>query len=151
MRIAEAFAVEPSGEGDGVERQQFGRDGDLQRGNGEVRGVLQRVDALRELAVLHERAFAHAVHGQQAVLPLAVDEQALLRAVAEGDLVVFPSARHAAAQTEFFEQVLHLARVVAGHGQVVRAERAGDAVDDAAACVAAGGVFEFEQREVVDA
>jgi hypothetical protein len=33
----------------------------------------------------------------------------------------------------------------------VRAERAGDAVDHAAARVAAGGVFEFEQREVVDA
>ena len=42
-------------------------------------------------------------------------------------------------------------RVFAGHGQIVRAQRAGDAVDLAAPAVAAGAVFEFEQREVLHA
>jgi hypothetical protein len=151
LRVAEAFAVEPADEREGIERQQLGRDRELERGNGEMRRVLQRVDALREFAVLRQRVFAHAVHGQQAVLPFAVKEQALLRAVAKVALVVLPAARHALAQAEFFEQVLHLGRVVARHGQVVRTQRAGDAVDHAAARVAAGGVFEFEQGEVFDA
>ena len=112
--------------------------------------VLQRVDALREPAVLRQRGFAHALHRQQAVLPGTLEEESLLRAVTERGFVVGPAARHAAAQAQFFEQVLHLVRVVAGHRQIVRAERAGDAADHAATRVAAGGVFEFEQHEVVD-
>ena len=113
--------------------------------------MLERVDALREAAVLRLRAGVHAMHRQQAVLPLAVEEQPLLRAVAQRALVVFPAAGHAPAQAQFLEQVLHLARIVAGHRQVVRAERAGDAVDHAAARIAARAVLELEQREVVDA
>ena len=93
----------------------------------------------------------HALHGQQAVLPGALEEQALLRAVAEVALVVLPAARHAPAQAEFLQQVLHLVRIVARHRQVVGAERAGDAAHLAAAAVAAGLVFEFEQHEVLDA
>jgi hypothetical protein len=78
---------------------------------------------------LRQRGLAHALHGQQAFLPLALKKQALLRAVAQVALVVLPAPGHALAQAQFFQQVLHLARVVAGHGQVVRAQRAGNAVD----------------------
>ncbi|MGF6350279.1 hypothetical protein QF040_004992 [Variovorax sp. W2I14] len=151
LQVAETFAVEPARKGDGVERQQLGRDGHLERRNGEVRRVLQRVDPLRELAVLRQRVDTRAMHGQQAVLPFAVKEKALLRAVAKGALVVFPAARHALAKAQVLQQVLHLARIVTGHRQVVRAERAGDAVDHAAARIAAGTVFEFEHSEVFDA
>lgn len=113
--------------------------------------MLQRVDALRELAVLRMRLGAHAVHGQQAFLPFAAEEQPLLRAVAEVALVVFPAARHAPAQAEFLEQVLHFARIVAGRRQVVRAERTGNAADHAAARIAACRILELEQHEVLDA
>ena len=91
------------------------------------------------------------MHRQQAFLPLALKEQPLLRAVAQVALVVFPTATHALAQAEFFEQVLHFARVIAGHRQVVGTEWAGDAFHHAAAAVAASAVFEFEQHEVIDA
>ena len=89
-----------------------------------------RFHALREPAVLRERARRpRLARGSRPSCHCAPEEQALLRAVAQVALVVFPAAGHAAAQAQFLEQVLHLARVVAGHRQVVRAERAGDALD----------------------
>ncbi|MNV42721.1 hypothetical protein D3C71_1344060 [compost metagenome] len=89
------------------------------------------------------------MHGQQAFLPLAVKKQALLRAVAQMALVVLPAASHAAAQAQLFQQILHLARIVTGHGQVVRAQRAGNAAHDPAPAVAACGVFQLQQRKVL--
>ena len=80
---------------------------------------------------------------------MAVDEQALLRAVAQGALVVLPAPGHAAAQAQLFQQFLHRARIVAGQRQVVRAHGAGDAADLHAAAVAAGRVFQLQQGEVV--
>jgi hypothetical protein len=71
--------------------------------------------------------------------------------VAQVALVVFPAARDPAPQAQLLEQVLHLVRIVAGHRQVVRAQRAGDALHPAAAAVATGVVLEFEQHEVLDA
>ena len=82
-------------------------------------------------------------------MPLALEEQALLRAVAQVPLVVLPAPRHAAAQAQLFQKVLHRARVVARHRQVVRAQRAIDAQHRATPAVAAGAVFELQQREVV--
>ena len=82
-------------------------------------------------------------------MPIALKKQALLRAVAQVALVVLPAPGHALAQAQFFQQVLHLARVVAGHGQVVRAQRAGDAAHRARAAVAAGTVLQLQQRKVV--
>jgi hypothetical protein len=52
---------------------------------------------------------------------------------------------------KLFQQILHLVGFVAGHGQVVRAQRAGDAVDLPATAVAAGAVFELQHHEIVDA
>ena len=71
--------------------------------------------------------------------------------MAQVALVVHPAAGHALAQPELFEQVLHLVRMFTGHGQVVRAQRAGDAAHGATPAVATGAVFELQQREIVHA
>ena len=109
----------------------------------------RRAHRLRKTAVLRQRGRAHALYRQQPVLPLAVEEQALLRAVAQVAFVVHPAPGHAAAQAQFFQKILHRPRIVARHRQVVRAQRAGDAQHRAASAVAAGVVFQFQQREVV--
>ena len=123
--------------------------GRRERWHGKACGPGLTLHGLCKAAVLRQRGVAHTVHGQQAFLPLAVKKQPLLRAVAQVAFVVLPAPRHPAAQAQFFEQVLNLARIVAGHGQVVRAQRAGDAVDHAAAAVAPRGVFQLQQRKVV--
>ena len=151
MRVAEAFGVEPLVEAHGVERERDRCDRRAQRGDREAGGVLQLVDALRKAAVLRQRPGADALYRQQAVVPFTLEEEPLLRAVAQVALGVFPAAGHAPPQAQFFQQVLHLVRVVAGHRQIVRAERAGNAFDCPATAVAAGRVFQFEQHEVVDA
>ena len=87
---------------------------------------------------------------QQAVAPTAVDEQALLRAVAERALVVDGAAGDAAAHAEFVEQLDHFARVRTRHRQVVGAERAAHSRHGVAAAVAAGAVFELEDVAIVD-
>jgi hypothetical protein len=71
--------------------------------------------------------------------------------VAQVALVVRPPAGHAPAQAQLLEERLHLPRGVAGHRQVVRAERAGDALHAAAAAVAPGRGLRVEQGEVLDA
>src|SRR5205085_2129986 len=83
--------------------------------------------------------------------PAAVEEQALLRAVAQVALFVGPSPCDIFGDADLGEQIAHLGRVVAGHGQVVRRDRARDAADVRAAAVAARAVFEFEHDEVFDA
>ena len=66
-------------------------------------------------------------------------------------LVVAPAPGHTLAQAQLFQQVLHFVGVVTGHGQVVRAQRAGDAAHLAAPGVAASAVFQLQQCKVVDA
>ena len=120
-----------------------------ERGHGKARGLGLGFYRPRKAAVLGQRGVAHALHGQQAVLPFALEEQALLRAVAQVALVILPAPGHAAAQAQFFEQILHLARIVTRHGQVMRALRAGHAVDAGAPAVATGLVFQLQQCKVV--
>ncbi|MPM29432.1 hypothetical protein SDC9_75972 [bioreactor metagenome] len=69
--------------------------------------------------------------------------------MAQAHLVVLPAAIHASAQAQFFQQILHFARIVSGHRQIMRTQRAGHALHHAAAAVAAGRVFQLQQREVV--
>ena len=88
---------------------------------------------------------------QQALAPAAVDEQPLLRAVAEHALVVDGAAGDAAAHAELVEQLDHLDRARARHRQVVGAERAAHSRHRMAAAVAAGAVLELEDVAVVDA
>ena len=66
-------------------------------------------------------------------------------------LVVAPAPGHTLAQAQLFQQVLHLVGVVTGYGQVVCAQRAGDAAHLAAPGVAASAVFQLQQCKVVDA
>ena len=103
---------------------------------------------LRKALVLGEGAVRHIVHGQQAFNPFALKEQALLRAEAQVFVLVLPAAGQALAHAQFFEQVLHLGRVIAGYRQVVRAQRAAQAGHAAASAVAAGAVFQLQQRYV---
>ena len=98
--------------------------------------------------VLGQGAGGHVVCGQQAFYPFTVEEQALLRAKAQVLLFVLPAASHAFAHAQFFEQVLYLGRVVAGHGQVVGTQRAGQAAHLAATAVAAHGVFQLQQGDI---
>ena len=119
------------------------------RRHGERCLARQCADEGRKLLVLLQRRGLHALHRQQTFLPVAVEEQAFLRAVTERHLVVLPASAHALAQAQFFEKILHLVGVVAGHRQVVCAEWAGNPLDLATTAVAARLVFEFEQRKVV--
>ena len=149
LRVAEALSRQPRFESHSVLRKLDGREARFLHWNRIARRPLRRAHRLGKAAVLRQRGRAHALHGQQAVLPLAVEEQALLRAVAQVALVVHPAPGHTAAQAQFFQKILHRPRIVARHRQVVRAQRAGDAQHRAASAVAAGVVFQFQQREVV--
>ena len=106
---------------------------------------------LRKALVLGQRAVGHIVHRQQAFDPFALKEQALLRAEAQVFVFVLPAAGHALAHAQFFEQVLHFGCVIAGHGQVVCAQRAAQASHTAASAVAASAVFQLQQRRIADA
>ena len=64
---------------------------------------------------------------------------------------VLPAPGHALAQAQLLQQILHLGRIVAGHGQVMRAQRAGNAAHAAGAAVAANLVFELQQGKVLQA
>src|SRR5213076_60154 len=117
----------------------------------ERRLLARLLHELRETLVLRDRGRPDALHRQQPFLPLAVEEQPLLRAVAQVTLVIAPAPRDAPGQPDLLEEIAHLDGVVAGHRQVVRAERAGDAADTAATAVAAGLVLQVEHDLVVDA
>src|SRR5262249_13108627 len=106
---------------------------------------------LRETAVLRDGRSADLVERHETVLPAPAKPQALLRAVHEVALVVFPAAGDTPAQAQFFEEVLHVGRILAGHRKTVGAPGTRDAVQGAGAAVAARGVFEIEQHEVLDA
>ena len=149
LRVGEALLAQPCTEKHGVLRQLHLGQRLIGHGNRVTRFTARLGHQRGEAAVLRQRGRAHAFHRQQAVLPVAVEEQALLRAVAQVQLVVLPAAGQAAAQAEFLQQVLHMAGVVARHRQVVRAHGAGDAVHRHAAAVAAGRVFQLQQREIV--
>ena len=100
-------------------------------------------------AVLGQGVGGDAVGGQQACLPVAIEIQPLLRAVAQVTLVIHPAARHALAHTQVFQQMLQVGVVVAGHGQVVRPHRAGQATQRGGAGIAPGFVFQLQQGVVV--
>ena len=113
--------------------------------------LAQRIDQRGKALVLRQRGRADAVQRQQTRVPLAAPVQALLRAVAQVALAVtavLPTPGDALAQAEFFQQILHFQRIVTRQRQIVRAQRAGNAVDLAAPAVAAGLVFDFQQRQV---
>ena len=107
------------------------------------------LDSQGTLAVLRQGAGTHTVHRQQAGLPLALEVQPLLWAVAQVAFVVHPAPGHALAQTQFFQQVLHMRRARAGHGQVVRTQRAGQATQQARTGVSTGIVLQLQQGKVV--
>jgi hypothetical protein len=150
------LAVEPVREGHHVERVDLriarrarGRDREAAAG-------AETADVGREAAIAGQgrRALGgrqRVDRRQQAFVPVAIDEEALLGAVAEAALVVRRPADAAPAQPEFLEQLDHLGRPFARQRQVVRTERAGDAADRMRAAVAAGGRFEVEHAHVVDA
>ena len=104
---------------------------------------------LGKLAVLRQGGRAHAVHGQQAFVPVALKEQALLRAVAQMALVVTPAPGHLLAQAQLLQQVLHFPGAVAGQGQVVRPQRAGQARQRTRTAVAAGLRLQLQQGHIV--
>ena len=145
----EPLLVQPCFKRNSVLRKLDGRKRRFLHWNGVVGGGLRAGHRGGKAPVLRQRGAAHALQRQQTVLPLAVQEQALLRAVAQGAFVVLPAPGHAPAQAQLFQQVLHRAGIVAGQRQVVRAHRAGDAVHLHAAAVATGRVFQLQQGEVV--
>ena len=154
VRVVQALLLQPRFKSHSIQRLMGGRQACfcIQSGklrHGEAGSAAGSAHGLRKAAVLLQRGFAHALHGQQAFLPLALKVQALLRAVAQVAFVVLPAPGHALAQAQFFQQVLHLGRVVARHGQVVRAQRAGHAIHRTGPAVAAGGVFQLQQGKVV--
>ena len=151
VRVIEALGAQPGVGGEGVQCGMVGGERSQGRRDAEAAGPLQRRHARGEAVVLRQRGLAHTVHGQQAILPGALKEQALLRAVHQVALVIAPAPGHALAQAQLFQQILHLAGVVAGDGQVVRAQRAGDAAHLAAPGVATGAVFQLQQHKVFDA
>ena len=71
--------------------------------------------------------------------------------MAQMALVVLPATSHARAQAQFFQQVLHLGRIIARQGKVVRALWAGQAIHLASATIAAGGVLQLQHGEVIHA
>ena len=128
VRVVEAFAVEPGAKVTASSARWLAatapRSGSVNRAR-----FWACATRSRKAPVLRQRGGSDALHGQQAVLPVAVEEQPLLRAVDQVALVVRPAAGDASGEAELLQQIVHLAGAVAGHRQVVRAERAGDAAD----------------------
>jgi len=108
-------------------------------------------DEPREQAVLRLRRRIARHERQHAVLPAAVDEQALLRAVAEVALVPLEAGGRRSGQADLDQPVLDVARLWAGQRQVVGADRAAQPLHRVAAAVAAGLVLELQHRKVGDA
>ena len=104
-----------------------------------------------EFGVLRQCVGPHALHRQQTRLPFTVEEQALLRAVAQVALVNLPAAHHALTQAQLLQKVLHLGCVIAWHGQVVCAQWASDTPHRPAPAVATGLVFQLQKGKVVHA
>jgi hypothetical protein len=75
---------------------------------------------------------------QQAFGPGTVDEQALLRAVAQVAFVGHGAAQFVAHQAQFVQPLGHFVRFGRRQRQVVRAQRAGQTAQAVAAAVAAG-------------
>ena len=61
-------------------------------------------EPVREQPVLAQRGRAHALHRQQALLPMSLEKQALLRAVAEMALVIDPTPSDALAQADLLQK-----------------------------------------------
>ena len=92
LRVEQSLAIEPGRERHPVE---LALRGGRHRGDGDREaGELARpLDEQRELPILAQRAGVHALQRQQPFLPLAVEVEPLLRAVAQVALVVNPAAR----------------------------------------------------------
>ena len=114
--------------------------------HGVVRGLGLALHQVGKALVLLQRFMLHALHGQQAFMPGALPVQAFLRAVAQRGFFILPAPSHAPAQAQLLQQVLHLVCIVAGHGQIVGAQRAGHALHQATAAVAAHTLLRVEQR-----
>ena len=85
--VVEAQGRQPAIETQGVEFGMRGRQPplalpDAYRGHGKGRAARGLLHRIFEARILLQRALAHALHGQQAFLPVALEVQPLLRAVA---------------------------------------------------------------------
>jgi hypothetical protein len=149
MRVGQALGAQPSIKGNSIQLNLVKRQRPFGHGNGVSRCPLYPLHGLGKQAVLGQGAGTHPVHRQQTSLPLVLKVQALLRAVAQVAFIVGPAARHALAQAQFFQQVLHVWRTVAGHRQVVRAQRARQAAQLARTGVATGLVLQLQQGKVI--
>ena len=118
--IGQPFAIQPLRESGRVERPMAGGRR-LRCRNRETCLAPGAVHQVGKAAVLRQRCLAHTLQRKEALLPRAFEEQPLLRCVAKMAFVVDPAACHALAQSQLFQQVLHFARIVARHRQVVRA------------------------------
>ena len=107
------------------------------------------LDKCRKFLVLRKCFALHPLHRQQSVLPLVVEKQPLLGAVAQMALVHHPAPGHALAQAQFFQQILHLRGVVTRHGQIVRAQGAVNAIQRPATRVATRAVFKLQHGKVL--
>ena len=86
------------------------------------------------------------MHGQQAFLPVAVEVQALLRAMTKIALVITPAPSNALTQAQLFQPVQHLWRIIARGRQIVGAQRAWQARYLPTLTVAAHGRLCVDQR-----
>mmetsp|Transcript_6203 Transcript_6203/g.25063 ORF Transcript_6203/g.25063 Transcript_6203/m.25063 type:complete len:545 (-) Transcript_6203:80-1714(-) len=148
--VAQALGVEPCREGLRVEPVVAGCPAGAVRGHRETEVALRLGHQGGEAAVLGQPGRAVG-RGQQAFMPGAVEEQSLLRAVAQVPFVPLGTAEALRGQAQLVQQLQHLAGVGAGHRQVVGAKRAGRRRQSVAAAVAAGLVLQVEQRDVVHA
>ncbi|MNV44154.1 hypothetical protein D3C71_1359030 [compost metagenome] len=126
-----AFAVQPLLEGDGVQRSPRGVFRRQHKRNAKDLAAvvahlgMQAVDQRQEAMVLRHVRIGQARHGQQAVFPMAVAQQAFLRRMHQDGLVVI-RADVARATFDDAEVGQHLAHVGGRHRrqrQVMRAQR----------------------------
>ena len=113
--------------------------------HGKGRRLSRCLDLLFKQRILLQRALAHALHRQQSFVPAALPVQTLLRAMAEIALVIAPAASEALAHAQLLQPVLHLMGIVAGNGQIVGTQGAGNALDLPALAVASHGGLGIEQ------
>ena len=149
-RVVDLLARQPGGKGDGVQRSVRCRPRRARAGQGEADGLHARHRS-GKTAVLRQCGRTGLGRRQQAIGPGAVDEQTLLRAVAQVAFFGHRAAQLVAQQADFVQPFGHLARLRPGQRQVVRAQRAGHAGHVMAAAVAAGLDFQLQQVHVVDA
>ena len=155
-RRGEPFTVQPLRERELIQRVERRAPRRSPGRDRERRTAAELGHALGETAVVREGRCTfggrqRVDRRQQPLMPVAGDEQALLRAVAQVAFVVHGQAVDDAAQAQLAEQLCDLVGMLARRRQVVGAERAGDAGDAVTAAVAAGAVFELEELHIVDA